>query len=463
MTDLFLKDCLYVVTMDDDRRIIKNGAVAIEGNKIVGVGKSDELAKQFSRNDRVIDCSKMVVLPGLINTHNHSTQQLARGLTDNVLFPTWIHERVYPYENALTEHDAYLSAMVCCIECIKTGTTTFIDPGGYHMDHVAKAVEESGIRAVLSRSAIDIHSNARVIPEKMRELTDNAAKSSEEFVRKYNGAAQGRIRAWFAPRTERVVSTELLRKMDELADRYRTGITIHVSSTQDAVMRHKELFRGKRPVERCKEAGILGPNLLIGEANWLSDEEIKLVKENDVKVFEIPSGSFHGAYGSIQNKHLEMMKEGVTVSLGNDTPCESNFNDMFRVMYCVTARRDYNLDPTLVPAEQILEMCIVNGAKAALWEDEIGSIRAGKKADMILIDIRRPEWTPILNPISNLVHSACGDSVTTSIINGKVVMENHELKTVDEQRILEEANMAASEIMERAGLTQYANSRWPTV
>lgn len=461
MTDILLRNCLYLLTMDSSRQIVKDGAVAIEDGRIIALGKTDRLKPEYASADRVIDCSKSVVLPGLINTHCHSTQQLARGLADNLLFPTWIHERVYPYESSLTEREAYLAAMACCIECIKTGTTTFLDPGGYRMEQAAKAVEESGIRAILSRSAVDITSAARVIPGIMSEETEAAVKASEEFVRSFNGKAGGRIRAWYAPRTERMVSTELLKRLKELADKYRTGITFHTASTQDSVLRHKELFHGLRPIERCNEAGVLDSNLLVGEANWVTDEEVQMLKHHDVKVFHIPSGSFHGAYGALHGKHLQMMKMGITVSLAHDTAPESNFNDMFRVMYCVVARRDYGLDPTLVPAEQILDMCIVNGAKACLWDDEIGSVELGKKADLMIVDAKKPEMIPLHNPVSNIVHSACGYCVDTSIIDGKIVMENRQLKTVDEEKLLEEANEVALEIAERTGVGRLARPRWP--
>ena len=461
MPSIFVKNARFLVTIDQTRRIIRDGSIAIDDGKIIDIGKTDKLQNNYGSSEIIIDAARHVIMPGLINTHCHTNHHLARGLADNVLFPTWIHERVYPFESTMNEHDVYLAAMACCIESIKTGSTCFIDPGGYNMEHAVKAVDESGMRAVLSRSAVDIHSDARAIPGKMREDTDNAANSSEQFVREYNGAAGGRVHAWFAPRTERMASTELLQRIKELAVKYETGITIHASSTQDSVLRHKEIFNGERPIERFNRAGLLGQNLLVGEANWLTDEEVSLIQKYDVKVFHIPTGSFHGAYGALQSKHLDMIKKGIAVGLGHDSAAESNFLDMFRVMYSVIARRDVNLDPTLVPPEQILEMATINGARTALWENEIGSLEPGKRADLIIIDTMRPEWLPLHNPISNLVHSASGDSVSTVIIDGKVVMRDRIINTVDEQKMLMQIDEAGLSISERSGVSRYAIPRWP--
>lgn len=448
-----------MVTLDSRRRILKDGAIAVSGDTIVAVGKSKDLEAEY-RDYESLDAQGAVAMPGFINGHFHSNQQLSRGLADNVFLPTFIHERIYPFESQMTEEDIYLSALCACIEAIKSGTTCFADPGGYHMERVVKAVTESGIRAVLSRSMIDIHTSGRPIPGRLRESTDKAIESGEGFVKTYHGAAEGRVRAWFSLRTERMVSNDLVSITNKKAEEYGVGVQTHVSGNPDSLNRHKEIFQ-TTPLLRYHKAGLLGPNLLIVHANHLTDEELKLVEEYDVKIVYCPTAAFMGGYGGLLSKHVESLRKGVCVCLGSDAACESNFNDMFRVMYSLTAHRDYRLDATLFPPEELLEIVIKNGAKALLWGDEIGSLEKGYKADLILLDSDRPEWLPAFNPVSGIVHSATGDSVKTVVINGKIVMKDRKLTLLPEEEILRKGRKAAREILARAGLESFALPRWP--
>ena len=455
---VFIKKAKYVITMDSNRHLIKNGAIAIEDDKIVEVGKSEDLEKNFSSSDRVIDASKMIVTPGLINAHCHTTQQLARGLADNVFVSTWIHDRIYPYEASLKPEDVYISALAACLEAVKTGTTYIADPGGYHMDQVVKAVDEIGIRAVLARSVFDMNDR---IPQAIAESTEKAVKAGEEFVRQYNGAASGRVRAWFSLRTERMVSTKLLRAIKELAQKYGVGIESHVSGHVDTVNKHKEVFRGKLPVQRYFDAGVLGPNLLMAQINWLTDEEFDLIKKFNVKICHCPTTGAVCASGSFKaGKFVEMMEQGITVALGCDNAAASNFLDMIRVAHMVTVHRDIRLDPTLFTPETLMEMLTINGSKALLSEAEVGSLEVGKKADITLFDTERPEMVPLHNPVSNLMHATSGESANTVIVNGKIIMRDRKLETVDEGMILMKAQEAAEAVVERAGLTSYTLSRW---
>lgn len=459
--DILIKNARYVVTMDAARRVIRDGAVAITGSRITAVDKTAALAAV--RAGRIIDASGQIVMPGMINGHFHTNQQLSRGLADNVFLPTFIHERIYPFEASMSAEDIHVAALCACVEAIKTGTTCFADPGGYHMDQVARAVEITGIRAVLSRSMIDIHTAGRPIPGRMREDTEAALAAGEEFVSRFNGQAGGRIRAWFSIRIERAASDELCRRTKALADRWGVGVQSHVSGNPDSVNRHKEVFRGETPLVRYHRVGLLGPNLLIVHANHLTDEEIELVKKHDVKIVYCPTAAFAGGYGGVRARHPELVRQGVTVCVGSDAAPESNFNDMFRVMYCLAAHRDAKLDATLVPPETMLEMVITNGARALLWDDEIGSLEPGKKADLIILDTERPEWTPLLNPISNIAHAACGDSVNTVLVDGRVVMENRRILTVDEKAVLAKGQEVAEQVVERAGLGRFAVPAWPVL
>jgi 5-methylthioadenosine/S-adenosylhomocysteine deaminase len=461
VSDILIKNAKFAITMDERRRILRDCAIAVNDGKIIAIGKDKKITKEYSSSDVVIDAGKTVVCPGLINAHCHTTQQLAKGLADNVFLPTWIHDRLYPFEANQKPEDVYFSSMLCFIEAIKTGTTYLADPGGYHMEQVVEAAKEIGIRAVLARSLVDIHASGRPIPESMREGADEAVKSGEDFVRKFDGAAKGRVHAWFSLRTERMVSNDLCSRVKKLADKYHVGIESHVSSNLDSVNRHKEVFEGNTPIRRYKEAGVLGPNLLIVHANWLTDEEIELVKKFDVKVVHCPTAGAAGGYGTFKvGKFVEMMEKGITVSLGHDSAAESNFMDMIRVAQMAGAHRDVRLDATLFPPETLLEMLTIHGSRALLSDAEVGSLQVGKKADLVLFDLERPDMVPLHNPVSNLIHAGSGESANTVIIDGKVVMQNRKIETVDESEILSRAQKAAEEVAERAGLTAFTKPKW---
>ncbi len=461
---ILIQNARYLITMDSRRRIIRDGAVAIEGNRIEAVGKTGELKTQYSSAEHVLDAGNCVVTPGLVNCHLHTAQYLARGVADNVFLPTWIHERIYPYEASLTPEETRISALAALTEAVKTGTTFVADPGSHHMDAVAEAVEQIGVRAVLARSLVDIQSPGRPVPEAMRGSTQEAVKAGEEFVRRHNNAAGGRVKAWFSIRTERTTSNELAKAVKEKADKYGTGIESHVSNTQDSVNRHKEVFSGKTPLIRYHEAGILGPNLLIIHANWLTGDEVELVKKYDVKVVHCPSSAYMDGAGTLVGGSFEEMEEaGVTVALGCDTAPASNFLDMIRVGYAVVSHRDVMMDATLYPPEQILEMLTVKGARALLSEREVGSIEVGKKADIVVFDAKKPGWTPLLNPVSNLIHSACGDSTRDAIIDGRIVVKDGRLQTLDEEELRSKAEKAAEDVTGRAGVRIHARPTWPIV
>lgn len=462
MGKLLIRNARYAITMNGAREVIKDASILIEAEKIIEVGPSRLIDSKADGVD-VLDADGQIVLPGLINGHYHNNQQLARGLADNTFLPTFLHDRIYPFESAMTPEDTHISSLCACIEAIKTGTTCFADPGGYNMEEVVRAVSEIGIRAVLSRSMIDIHTKARPIPGMMREATDQTLAAGTEFVNSFDGAAGGRIKAWFSLRTERMVSDELCRKTKIKAEELGVGIQSHVSGNPDSVNRHREAFRNLTPLVRYERTGLLGPNLLIVHANQLTGEEIDLVQKYDVKIVYCPTAAFAGGYGGVNARHPELVSKGVTICLGSDAAPESNFSDMFRVMYSLGGHRDAKLNAALLPPEQMLEMLITNGARALGWDEQIGSLEAGKKADLILVKTDSPEWIPLHNPISNLVLASTGHSVDTVIIDGKVVMRNRKLTMVDEKAILLEGQERAENIAKRAGLEQFAHPYWPVI
>ncbi|HEY7163895.1 MAG TPA: amidohydrolase [Candidatus Binatia bacterium] len=461
--DLLIRGADWIITMDPTRRLIRDGAVAIEKDRIVAVGKTSEIAGRFKAR-RTIDAKNRVLLPALINTHLHHTQQLARGLADECEIERWLVERIYPYEAAMTKEEARISALAGHLDMIKNGTATYIDPGGYYPDETAAVTGETGLRGIITRSTLDIHSSTYgAIPKNLtNEDTQEALKQGEEIVKRWHNAFDGRLRAWFGLRSMRNCSDNLCRGVKELADQYRVGVEAHVLGSHPNIWASISRF-GATDIERLDRLGVLGPNWLMVHMGWVSPHEVHLLKKYDIKISQCPAASMHGSSGrSYHGSFTEMHQLGVCVSIGSDSGPEGNFNDVVRNMYLASCTaKDQQLDPQLLPATAVLEMALVNGARAALWEDEIGSLETGKKADVVLFDIQRPEWQPLHDPVATLVYSATGASADTLIVNGRIIMEGREVLTIDEESVLKESQAITESLARRAGLEQLSAPRWP--
>lgn len=461
-----LIDKTTVITLDKERRIIKDGAVAVDGDRIVQVGKSDEVRQRFQA-ERVINASGKITLPGLIDAHSHVVLTLSRGFADDVDFFTWLYDRSYPFQAAMSEEDAYLSALLGCLEMLKTGTTCFAEPGIFLAEGAVRAVEESGLRAVVAKRYMDTIVDANhPQPQRLMAGREEAVERHREFFQRFHGAAGGRIRVWIGMGDPRGNSAELLVALKELADSLATGAEIHVATAVQGV-KYVQSQKGLTDVEYLNRLGILGPNMLLIHAAWLTDAEVELIKKHDVKVCHCPGASLHGAYGACSHgKFPELIRGGATVCLGTDLTSNNNSLDMFRAMYqAATCHKEARLDATVISPEQALEMATINGARALMWEDEIGSLEVGKKADLILVDVMRPNWLPLhdFSLVPNMVYSGDGADVDTVIVDGRVIMEGGEVQTLDEKEVLARAQEAGVRIFEKSGLAQRLRSRWPVI
>ena len=462
MADILIKNADWVVTVDRDRRILRDGAIAIAGDEIVAVGKSDEVARAHSAN-KVIDATGKLVMPGLIDTHVHNTQQLGRGLADECDIPVHLLERLYGYESHLMAEDAYWAALGCQLELMRAGTTCFIDPGSFFPHETARAVGESGLRGVVARTAFDVHATPiGGLPEGMfRETTEVALEKAQETVEALNGAHGGRVRAWFALRILSGCSDRLIQEIKRKADAGGVGVVLHASESRDETVASR-MRHGLPDVERVGRLGALGPNMCLIHMGWASPKEIVLCMQHDLKVSCTPSTGYRLGMGSIEfGRFPEMIELGVTVALGSDAAMSSNYLDIVREMFLASGGcKAQRLDPTIMPPETVIEMGTLNGAKAALWEDEIGTLEAGKKADVAIFETRRVEWRPILNPIANLVYSSRGGA-DTLLCNGRIVMEEGRVLTLDEKTILEEGQRRAERVAEQSGLWDKIRPKWP--
>ena len=463
MIDLLVKNARYLITMDEQRRIFQHGALAVDGDRILAVGGTVEIEKRFPAAHETLDAEGGVVTPGFVNTHIHTTTHFGRGLGDNLSLPVLLHERLFPLEASLSEEETYVAAACSLLETVRYGTTCVCDPGAQKPEAVVRAVRDIGLRAVLTRSLTDM-GGGRSLPGSFDSTTEDAVSSGEAFVKEFHGSDHGRIRAWFSLRTERMVSDELCRTIAELARKYKVGISSHMCATEDSIEQHKKIFSGQRPIERYASNGLLGPNLLLIHCHWLEPDEWDLMAAHGVKVIDCPTTSIVLGYGGLPRAtHMELLKRGVCVALGTDHSACSNTHDLLRVAQYFRAYQDILKDPGAVTAELILELLTINGARSLLWENEIGSLEVGKRADLIVFDTKRPEWIPLHNPVSNIGHAVSGDSVKTVIVDGRVILRNGIFVSIDAEALLQRGQELAERVASRLGLDRYARPAWPVV
>ena len=453
MSQILIKNG-YVISMNKNREIFKNGSILIENDRIKAVGRVDP--SLINSDVEVYDTQGKIILPGLINTHVHLSQQLGRGVADDVVLLTWLRERVWPYESSFDYEDSLVSSTACCVELIKTGVTTFLEAGGQYVDAMAEAVEKCGLRACLSKSTMD---EGEGLPKAWQKTTQEELDLQEELFKKYNNTAEGRIKIWFGLRTIFNNSDELIKGTKILADKYRTGIHMHVLEVKEE-MDYTRATRGETTVEHMNRLGALGPNLVAAHTVWLTEREIDLFRLYDVKVSHNPGAAMKVVLGFA--KIPEMLEKGIAVSIGTDGAPSNNRMDMMRDMYLTSLiHKGRTLNPKTVSAEQVLEMATINGARCALMEKEIGSLEVGKKADLIILNPDTIHSLPVIDPVANIVYAMSSENVESSMCNGKWLMKNREILFLDEKELLEKVKIQNKKVMDKAGIV--ISDRFPVI
>jgi cytosine/adenosine deaminase-related metal-dependent hydrolase len=466
MADIYIRGG-WVLTLDSNRRIIKNGAVAISDGIIVDVGKRDELDPSYkSFSDIVIEAERDIVMPGLVNTHVHLAQGLIRHCADHLPLIKWLKNKVWPLQGNYKPEEALASAKLVVAEMLKTGTTAFLETGlvgRYGPDNIIEFLHESGIRAAVARHVMDLKGYALeedVLHEGLVEPGDTSFKDTLRLYHKYNGLSN-RIWIWFGPRTPGAVSLELYRKISETARELNTGITMHLAEVREDVEYTTKSF-GKKPVEFAHWLGLTGRNVVLVHVVWVDDEEIMLLSKTGTTVSHNPSSNMKLASGAARIS--EMLKAGVNVALGTDGGPSNNTYDLMREMkHAALLQPVRTLNAEAIRAEQVVEMATINGARALMIDHLVGSIEKGKRADIIILDYWVPHIHPLVNPISHLVYAASGNDVKHSIIDGKLVVYDRKLLTIDEEKIIEEAEKAAWEVYNRAGICKEPDTVWPVL
>jgi 5-methylthioadenosine/S-adenosylhomocysteine deaminase len=463
MTRLIIANIDYLVTVDQQRRIIRDGALAIEGDRIVAIGKSSDIATD-SVNDTIIDGRGKLALPGIFDTHVHNAQQLGRGCGDEAYSgPERLFRRLWVVEAHMDRGDALCAARLAQVEMIRAGTTCFADPGSYFAAETAQAVRESGMRGLIARTVFDMGQTVMGnLPQGFFEPTAEALVRAEEMVAEFDGALDGRLKAWFSMRVPVACSDALLRQLARLADKRAVGIIGHACENRDEVIA-SHLKYGMGDISRLESLGLLGPNLLLLHMGWVDPKELHLLSKRQVKISLAPSASLHQAMGNLSHgKAPEMLELGLALSLGSDSAMSSNYLDAIRQAFLVVGGlHEARLDPKILRPETAVEMLTINGARCMLWDKDLGSLEIGKKADVTLLDIMRPEWQPVHNPIANLVYCAHGGCADTVIVDGRVLMRQGKVLTLNEHDLYAEARDRARSLIRRAGLEASVASVWP--
>ncbi|HZA25074.1 MAG TPA: amidohydrolase [Dehalococcoidia bacterium] len=454
---LKIQNARFIVTVDPQRRIIQDGSILVEGQRIAQVGKASELNAVPA--DRVMDASEMVVAPGFVNGHMHiSYAHAVRGVFPDDLGRDYL-PNVFRLQAVMTEDEEYYTSLLAITELLKYGTTCFLDPGSTkYLDRCLQAYQESGCRIIVGAQVVDRPNSLNLPVFKTFEAIDRV----EQTISAYNNRLDGRIRAWAMPFSAALASPELLVAAKELADRYQTGLTLHHNNSATYVQTCLQQY-GQRPTQYLESLGVLGPNVTLAHCLGIDQSEVDCLARTGSRVVMCPTAAIKGGAGMTHSGLLpEMLTQGIMVGLGTDAGNNSNLLESLRSMYLAAVLyKDGRQDVKVVPAESALEMATIGGAAALSLADDIGSIEVGKKADLVLFDTRRPEWRALFNPINSLVYNADGRSVYTVIIDGKVVVEGHRAFFVDEWELIQKVQAIGEALLSRTGVSY--PSRWPVV
>ena len=440
--DILIQGCRV---LQPDMTISGTCSVAIVKTMICKIGPEAELAQEYEAEE-TLDGRGKLLMPGLVDGHTHTCQQLLRGRVSDEYPMVWTRFLV-PFGSNLRPEDSYVSGQLACLEMIKHGTTAFADSGGVYMDRVADAVVESGMRAAIAKSTMDM---GNAITGAMKETAKEAVAHTKELYKGYQGAGDGRVDIWFVIRQVMTCSQDLIAMVRDAAEELHTGIHAHLCEHKDEVSFCLQNYK-LRPAQFLESMGVLGPNLLTAHNVMLSDEDIALMAERGVKVIHCPRANLanHGF-----PKAPQILQAGLQVGLGCDGAAPSNldlFDEMKVLRYGMIAYWGLpSFNPVVMTCATVLKMASWGGACALGKGDILGTVEEGKKADVILLNIDQPHIQPTQNLLNTIVEAANGHDVTDSIIDGRLVMKNREVLTLDEEKICFEAQKHMEEIIKRA-------------
>ena len=426
-----------IVTMDGERRIIEDGAIAVKGDAIVAVGKRAEIEAKYTAARRIQAQGKLI-LPGLINGHTHAPMTLLRGLKDDVTLEEWLTKYIFPAEaKNVTEDFARWGTRLAALEMIRGGTTTYADMY-YFEDAIAEETKAAGMRGVLGETVIDF-------PVPDSKSAPQTLAYTEGFLKKWKGDAQ--IHAAVAPHSIYTTSEKTLRDSAALARRYGAPILIHVAETKRE-RGESEAKNGLSPVAYLDKLGVLGPDVLAAHCVWVDADDRKLLAARDVGCVHNPSSNMMLASGVAPV--AELRAAGVRLGLGTDGTAGSNndLNVMEEMDLAAKLQKVTRMDPRAWGARDAVEMATIEGARALHLEKEIGSLEPGKKADFIVLGLDAPHAVPMFDIYTQIVYALKANDVETVVIGGKVVMRERRVLTLDEAKVIEKAREYGKKVAE---------------
>jgi len=440
-----------VMTMSN-RGTLRDGAVVIEDNMIIDVGECQKLKGKY-RGYEKIDAEGKVVLPGLVNTHQHAAMSILRGYADDYPLKEWLEKWIWPLERHMTGYDYYVGALLTAVESIMSGTTT-VNTMYFYKDEYneARAFAEVGIRGIIGHGCLSWRK-------------DSDRKDLEDLAKNWHGKNEDVIRVSVDPHAPYTVDPQYLKELRvvtaDINEKYGSPsqpITwhMHVAETFDESKKIEDAFGisiKAGVVEYLDSLGVLRDDMVAAHCVSLTKRDIELLAKRRVKVSHNPVSNLKLASGISPVPSL--LGAGVTVSLGTDSASSNNVADMFEVMKLTALlHKGVNGNPTLLPAQSVLKMATIDGAKALCWDGQIGSIEVGKKADIVIVDFDKPHLCPVYNEASHLVYAVKGADVETVLVNGRIVMENRKVKTVDVREVMRKATKAKADILERLALSR---------
>lgn len=416
-----------VVTMDPQHRIVERGAVAVRGDSIVAVGPSAEIEARYE-SPKTIDARGGIIMPGLINGHAHAAMSLFRGLADDLSLDDWLHKYIFPAEaRNVTEDFVTWGTRLDLLEMLRGGITTYADMY-YFEDAVARVTKEAGMRGVLGETIIDFPAPDNKTPAAALAYTQN-------YLNHWRGDPL--ITPAVAPHSIYTCSEKTLQDAAALARRNHAPILIHIAEAPFELQQSREKH-GLTPVAYLERIGLLGPDVVGAHCIWVDADDIAILAHFNVGCIHNPSSNMKTAAGVMPV--VEMLAAGEPIGLATDGAASNNNQDMFEEMDLAAKLQKISRgDPRALPAEQVVEMATIGGARALHLDKQIGSLEAGKKADLIVVDTSAPHATPMYNVYSQLVYALKASDVRTVVIGGKIIMEDRRMLTLDEPAILAKA------------------------
>jgi 5-methylthioadenosine/S-adenosylhomocysteine deaminase len=423
-----------VITVDGAQRVISPGAIAIEGTDIVAVDRPEAIRSRFAARE-TIDATGDVVIPGLINTHTHAPMVLYRGLADDLALMDWLRRYIFPAEaKTVTPEFVRIGTRLAALEMIRSGTTAYADMY-YFEEEIARVTRDAGLRGVLGQSVLQF-------PTPDAKTPADALARSEAFIKEWRSDAL--VTPAIAAHSMYTLDPDTLKASRSMAARYGVPTLIHLAETADEVKISQDRYK-MTPTAFLESLGFWGPGVLGAHGVWLTDDDIAILHRRQVGIAHNPESNMKLASGTAPVPAL--LAAGVAVGLGTDGAASNNDLDMFEAMrQAALLHKLTSRDPRAVPAPVALEMATRLGARALGLEDRIGSIEVGKKADLIIVSMTGARQTPLYNPVSHVVYVARGDDVKTTIVNGRVLMRDRRVLSLDEAAVLKEARAMAENV-----------------